>query len=59
MTDLTSRRYNPSPEHCCEACVFGRGEHADWCWICPRCGKAVDLRDCPDAWPGAHECKAS
>jgi hypothetical protein len=31
MTDLTSRRYEPNPEHCCEACVFGRGAHADWC----------------------------
>lgn len=23
--------YRPDPEYCCEACVFGRGEHAIWC----------------------------
>jgi hypothetical protein len=31
MSDLTSRPFRPSPEKCCEACVFGKGEHADWC----------------------------
>lgn len=31
MTDLNSRPYNPDPAKCCEACIFGRGEHADFC----------------------------
>jgi hypothetical protein len=26
-----SNPYKPNPAKCCEACVFGRGEHADWC----------------------------
>jgi hypothetical protein len=29
--ELISRPYEPNPEHCCEACVFGRGDHAEWC----------------------------
>jgi len=33
MTDLNSRPYNPSPEKCCEACIFGTGEHAEWCKV--------------------------
>lgn len=31
MSDITSRPFKPSPDKCCERCVFGRGEHADWC----------------------------
>jgi hypothetical protein len=31
MAEITSRPYQPDPETCCEACVFGRGEHAEWC----------------------------
>lgn len=27
-----SRPYKPDPAVCCEACVFGRGEHARWCY---------------------------
>jgi hypothetical protein len=26
-----SNPYKPDPAMCCEACVFGRGEHAEWC----------------------------
>lgn len=26
-----SNPYRPDPEKCCEACVFGRGQHSDWC----------------------------
>src|ERR1700690_3328585 len=44
MTDRDGNRsnpYRPDPAHCCEACVFGRGEHAEWCeWVtiyCPTC----------------------
>ncbi len=29
--DLVSRPYKPDPGKCCERCVFGRGEHAEWC----------------------------
>ena len=29
--DFSSRRYQPSADKCCERCVFGRGEHAEWC----------------------------
>lgn len=29
MSEITSRPYHPS--QCCEKCVFGRGEHAEWC----------------------------
>lgn len=28
---IQSRDYRPNPEFCCEACVFGRGPHAEWC----------------------------
>jgi hypothetical protein len=28
--ELMSRPYQPG-EKCCERCVFGRGEHAEWC----------------------------
>ena len=28
---LQSRPYAPSPEKCCNRCVFGRGPHAPWC----------------------------
>ena len=31
MADITSRPYQPDSGKCCEACVFGRGEHAAWC----------------------------
>ena len=31
MSDLQSRPYKPNPARCCEACAFGRGEHALWC----------------------------
>lgn len=27
-----SNPYKPDPAHCCEACVFGRGKHAPWCF---------------------------
>lgn len=31
---LQSRPYRPNPEMACEKCVFGSGEHADWCpWL--------------------------
>jgi hypothetical protein len=33
MGDITSRPYRPSGDWCCEACVFGRGEHAEWCGV--------------------------
>jgi hypothetical protein len=29
------RQYRVNPEHCCEACVFGRGEHSGWCKPAP------------------------
>jgi len=31
MSHIQSRPNNPNPAMCCEACVYGRGEHADWC----------------------------
>ncbi len=31
MSDLQSRPYHPDPAQCCEACAFGRGDHAEWC----------------------------
>ncbi len=34
MTDRDGNRsnpYKPNPEKCCEACIFGSGEHVDWC----------------------------
>ncbi len=31
MSDIRSMPYRPDKDHCCEACVFGRGEHAEWC----------------------------
>lgn len=29
--DFSSRVYKPDPQKCCERCVFGTGEHAEWC----------------------------
>ena len=31
--NIRSRQYRPDPEKCCSACVFGEGEHADWCVV--------------------------
>lgn len=31
MPDLCSRPYKPDPKMACEACVWGRGDHAEWC----------------------------
>lgn len=32
MSDLLqSRPFRPDASKCCEACIFGSGEHADWC----------------------------
>jgi len=34
MSDRDGNRsnpYKPDPARCCEACVFGRGEHAAFC----------------------------
>ena len=31
MREVRSGVYNPNPEKCCEACVFGRGRHSAWC----------------------------
>jgi hypothetical protein len=31
QVELQSRPYQPDPKQCCEACVFGRGQHAEWC----------------------------
>ena len=32
MGDIISRPYRPSGDWCCEACVFGRGRHSEWCF---------------------------
>jgi hypothetical protein len=39
MGEIVSRRYQPNPDKCCEACVFGRGEHAAWCPKVIRCSE--------------------
>jgi hypothetical protein len=26
-----SNPYKPNPKYACECCIFGTGEHADWC----------------------------
>lgn len=31
MPDLTSRPYRPNAQWACPRCVFGRGQHADFC----------------------------
>jgi hypothetical protein len=31
MEIIASRAYNPNPQQCCEACVFGNGAHAEFC----------------------------
>lgn len=31
MAEIQSRPFKPDAEMCCEACVFGRGEHAEFC----------------------------
>lgn len=50
MSDITSRPYHPDPAQCCEACAFGRGEHAEWCssrwvsgWISPGANRTVEI----------------
>ena len=46
MSDLTSRPYNPDPERCCEACIFGRGAHAAWPhWVTRATLMALPLAD--------------
>jgi hypothetical protein len=42
MSEIISRPYHPA--QCCEACVFGRGEHADWCRA-PRWITRVELEE--------------
>ena len=37
MPDLTSRPYHPDPKECCERCVFGCGQHAEWCPVGEQC----------------------
>jgi hypothetical protein len=27
---FTMPKFEPNPKMCCEACVFGRGKHAEW-----------------------------
>jgi hypothetical protein len=39
MSELTSRPFQPNPEICCEACVFGRGQHS------PACRLTVEVID--------------
>jgi hypothetical protein len=29
--DIVSRPNRPNPDLCCEACVYGKGKHAEWC----------------------------
>ena len=31
MEGIVSRLFQPDPKLCCEACAFGKGEHADFC----------------------------
>jgi len=31
QTSFTMPQAKPDPAMCCDACVFGRGEHAEWC----------------------------
>jgi hypothetical protein len=52
MSEITSRVYQPNAAMCCEACVFGRGEHAEWCtapcnhrWKTQRLGGPPDVAD--------------
>ena len=33
MSEIASRRYRPNPDVVCERCVFGTGEHSDWCGV--------------------------
>jgi|GEM_PF-2224506 len=40
---IVSRVYKLNPDVCCERCVFGRGEHAEWCWPCPTCQSRIVL----------------
>jgi len=31
QSSFTMEQYKPNPDMCCEACVFKRGEHSEWC----------------------------
>jgi hypothetical protein len=58
MSEIVSRVYYP--EKCCEACVFGRGPHAEWCRFrhCPECGVTVTKSMCPE-FPADRSCERS
>lgn len=49
MADLQSRPYQPDESQCCEACVFGRGEHAEWCFLPLAGGIPSDCDYCQSA----------
>jgi len=31
MDEIVSRVYQPAADQCCQACVFGSGDHAEFC----------------------------
>jgi hypothetical protein len=39
-----SNPYHPDPEKCCEACVFGSGQHAVWCPARSHSGESAERR---------------
>jgi hypothetical protein len=48
-------RYKPARQQCCEACVFGKGEHAEFCKIrgyaSTKSEVAKIIGACPTEWP--------
>ena len=46
---IVSFPYHPDPAKCCEACAFGRGEHAPWCAKHPPCVPCAQASTCDHA----------
>jgi hypothetical protein len=46
---IHSEPYKPDPKQCCEACVFGRGKHAEHCqyWLTLALRAAFETTDGP------------
>jgi hypothetical protein len=54
MSDIQSRPYKVGA--CCEACIFGRGEHAAWCAECLNCGSRLNLYEAMRTAHGRANC---
>ena len=47
MSEIQSKVYRPDARKCCEACAFGRGEHAMFCVVYWRAAWRRELERVP------------